>query len=387
MNADRRMVDDRKISLLSSFTEEQLRTQVLIPLLKIMGLANVKEYHGGVPEKGKDIVGHYSDLLGARHHVAIIIKRGDIHGAVGKPGSASEVLYQVEQALSEPFSDVYDLEPIDINECWVVTNGLIKNTAIESIRGKLNKTNLDKVTRFIDREKLVDLLDLHWPTYWLHDRILLMIAHDMKSRIVSARNKAHVIADYHDKMPIKKIIEYAINIEDDLNTLAYMVETIWHSNCHDINCHLEQINAQHEVLNITKMLCRSEDKKIRVEFKYPSIVMDARAFRQCVFNLLRNALQYSKGSSKDIEISDDIVGGNYLIRVRDFGIGIPEGWEDLIFEYGTRATNAISASVIGPGIGLWLSRRLVHLNGGKLLLTSRANPTEFTMYIPTGKKS
>jgi hypothetical protein len=45
----------------------------------------------------------------------------------------------------------------------------IKNTAIESIRGKLKKSNLDKLLRFIDGNKLIELLDKHMPNYFFKE--------------------------------------------------------------------------------------------------------------------------------------------------------------------------------------------------------------------------
>ena len=343
---------DPKIALLSALTEEQLRVQLLVPLLRQMGLVNVKEYHGGSSEKGKDIVGHYTDLLGARHHVAVVVKRGDIHGAVGKPSNASEVLYQVEQALSEPFSDVYSLEPIDITECWVVTSGLIKNTAIESIRGKLSKSNLDKVTRFIDQEKLTTLIDKHWPDYWMHDRIMISLAHDMRAPIAAAKSQALFIARHPGKVSDEVSRRRALDIASEMDLLGHLVEFMYMANRQTINLHVEEIDIQNEVNKVVRMLQSSKaEVSIRVMLtEIPRLRVDPDAFRQCIFNLVRNALQYSTGFKEQIEISGALIGDNALIKVKNFGIGVPEGWEDLIFEQGVRAPNA--SSTAGPGTGL-----------------------------------
>src|SRR5580700_3801550 len=58
--------------------------------------------------------------LALKHYVAVVVKKGDIHGSVSKHGSASEVLFQMEQSLNEPYTDIYDLKEIRFDECWAV---------------------------------------------------------------------------------------------------------------------------------------------------------------------------------------------------------------------------------------------------------------------------
>ncbi|NOR18327.1 NACHT domain-containing protein, partial [candidate division WOR-3 bacterium] len=83
--------------------------------------------------------------------------------------NAKEILFQIEQSFDEPYTDVYGLKELVIDKCVVVTCKDIKNTAIESIRGKLKKSNLDKLLRFIDGNKLIELLDKHMPNYFFKE--------------------------------------------------------------------------------------------------------------------------------------------------------------------------------------------------------------------------
>jgi HEAT repeat protein/energy-coupling factor transporter ATP-binding protein EcfA2 len=78
-------------------------------------------------------------------------------------------LFQIEQSFDEPYTDVYGLKALVIDNCVVVTCKDIKNTALESIRGKLKKSNLDKLLRFIDGNKLIELLDKHLPNYFFKE--------------------------------------------------------------------------------------------------------------------------------------------------------------------------------------------------------------------------
>ena len=103
------MMTDNREEYLQSLSEDQLRNIVLIPLLTQIGFADVIEYHGSV-EKGKDIICRFRDMLGEVRYVGVVVKRTDIHGAVGKTGSAGEVLLQVQQTFDQPYTDIFDLK-------------------------------------------------------------------------------------------------------------------------------------------------------------------------------------------------------------------------------------------------------------------------------------
>lgn len=137
-------------------------------------MQGVLAYHGGSAEKGNTVF--YIGPLGDRRYVGIVAKTTNLHGAVSSRGSASEALFQIEQALNEPYTDVYDLREVSLDECWIITTGDIKNTAVESVRGKLAKSNLHKTTRFVDRNRLIELVDRHMPGFWEIDLHLSPLA-------------------------------------------------------------------------------------------------------------------------------------------------------------------------------------------------------------------
>ena len=159
---------EEKLAMLQGLSEDRLRKEVLIPLFRAMKFKDVIEYHG-TAEKGKDIIYYTEDSFGDRSYTSVVVKKTTITGAVGKKGNAKEILFQIEQSFDEPYTDVYGLKELVIDNCVVVTPKEIKNTAIESIRGKLKKSNLDKLVRFIDGDKLIELLDKHLPNYFFKE--------------------------------------------------------------------------------------------------------------------------------------------------------------------------------------------------------------------------
>ena len=373
---------------IQSLNESQLRTMILLPLLRRMGLDDIKEYHGGGAEKGKDIVCRYKDPLGELHYVGIVVKSTDIHGAVGKKGSASEVLFQVEQTLDEPFSDVYSLENIGIRECWVVTSGLIKNTAIESIRGKLGKSNLDKLTRFIDQDKIITLIDRLWPEFWINDLMLENLAHSLLTPIASTKSRALFIAEHPGTISREKIREVSQEIAAEMDNLEQLVEVVSTLHRDRILLKKKPVNVREAVIDTIKPMSTRKGQRIQIEIDtLPVVYLDIRSFRQILINILLNAIKFSSASSRPVEVRGFEVAGNVVLQIRDWGIGIPEGWEELIFHVGMRAPNAPPAVGPGVGLGLYIARMLIELHQGEIRLTSRVNPTEFSLYLPLGGPS
>lgn len=73
---------------------------------------------------------------------------------------------------------------------------------------------------------------------------------------------------------------------------------------------------------------------------------------QVVTNLLDNAARHAPGSPVRVTVHE--AGDQIAIRVRDFGPGIPPGWESAVFERGIHDKRAG-----GSGLGLSICRRLV----------------------------
>jgi signal transduction histidine kinase len=113
-----------------------------------------------------------------------------------------------------------------------------------------------------------------------------------------------------------------------------------------------------------------------------AIHADERKVKQVLINLLSNAVKFTPE------------GGSIIIRatrgpeavtlaVRDTGIGIAPGDQELIFEEFRQVGNDYTRKQEGTGLGLALARRFVELHGGALSLDSAlGHGSTFTMTIP-----
>lgn len=141
-----------------------------------------------------------------------------------------------------------------------------------------------------------------------------------------------------------------------------------------------------------KPLAEPEGKKIKLEFKnkLKDIPLDQNLIRQVVHNLLANAIRYSQKGKGRVVCTVKKASQNFFeISVKDNGIGIPENVQPRIFEKFYRADNAIKSITEGTGLGLYVSKMIVEVSGGKIWFESAENKgTTFFVHLPMkGMKS
>ena len=102
-----------------------------------------------------------------------------------------------------------------------------------------------------------------------------------------------------------------------------------------------------------------------------NVMIDKQLLKNILINLLSNAIKYSP-EKKEILFKTIITkNGELEIVIRDFGIGIPDQDQPLLFERFFRANNA--GNIQGTGLGLNIVKKYVELIGGKISFISRLN--------------
>ena len=102
----------------------------------------------------------------------------------------------------------------------------------------------------------------------------------------------------------------------------------------------------------------------------PPVRADAGRVDQVLANLLANALRHTpKGGRVEIRLAS--AGAFARFCVRDSGPGIPEAYQQRIFERFFRLDAARSRGSGGSGVGLTVSKGLVEAMGGTMQLSSR----------------
>ncbi len=153
-------------------------------------------------------------------------------------------------------------------------------------------------------------------------------------------------------------------------------------------CSLGQLLNSVESLMQSKAKAEGLNFKIIEEGNLPAqIRTDVTRVRQCLVNLVDNAIKFTKEGHIYLRVSLQETGNAPLIRfaVEDTGIGIPQEKQNEIFETFVQADSRTSREFGGTGLGLAISKRLAELLGGQLTMSSKVGKgSVFSLIIPAG---
>jgi len=125
---------------------------------------------------------------------------------------------------------------------------------------------------------------------------------------------------------------------------------------------------------------RAADKKLALEVQFDSLLPervkgDADRLAQVVSNLVSNAIQFTQSGRVRVAVlltSRDVSLVGIRIEVEDTGIGMDSETQARLFQAYFQADNSAQRRFSGgTGLGLVISRQLVHLMGGQISVRSR----------------
>ncbi|MEI6207892.1 MAG: ATP-binding protein [Desulfuromonadales bacterium] len=135
----------------------------------------------------------------------------------------------------------------------------------------------------------------------------------------------------------------------------------------------------------------ANEKKLKLNLEISGhlpefIIGDRHRINQIVSNLLSNALKFTEHG--EVTVSASIMLSNdgtmrFVVSVIDSGIGIPPEQQSLIFSSFTQLEDFNTRRNIGSGLGLSISKKLVEIMAGEIVLSSTPGEGSiFTVTIP-----
>jgi two-component system phosphate regulon sensor histidine kinase PhoR len=205
------------------------------------------------------------------------------------------------------------------------------------------------------------------------------MTHELKTPLatislaVDALNNHKVINDE------EKIRYYSGMIREENKRMNKQVETILQAariERQEISLNLQELNA-HEIIrkvadNLTLQIQeRKGTLNLNLKAAKHKIIADDVHFSNIIFNLLDNAIKYSREDAP-LQINLETVnnGSMFAIRVRDNGIGMNKETQARVFEKFYRAHTGNLHNVKGFGLGLSYVKAMVDAHHGRIKLES-----------------
>jgi signal transduction histidine kinase len=159
---------------------------------------------------------------------------------------------------------------------------------------------------------------------------------------------------------------------------------------------VSQLEAQRMRVNITRVdltklvhqvVERTQEARERTRIREPLnrrviALADPQRLDQIASNLLSNAVKYGQPDT-DISIDVEENGSEATVAVSNVGPAVPADELPLLFERYVRSRAATGSDTQGLGLGLYIAKRLVEAQGGRIWAESGPDPiTTFHFTVP-----
>ncbi|QNL52075.1 HAMP domain-containing histidine kinase [Olivibacter sp. SDN3] len=189
-----------------------------------------------------------------------------------------------------------------------------------------------------------------------------------------------IIADRKNVQPLATIIKrQAIRLQTLINQvldITSLNKKNLEKEYHNLNLLLEETVNDYQLKTIHEAKIQfvplGQDKQI---------LLNRFLFTTMLNNILDNAIKYNLSSAKKISITVGKEGENFIIAIKDNGIGMPETIKSRIFDKFYRGKNKLKTS--GLGLGLFYVKQTIEAHGWEINIQSEQGlGTEFRIFIP-----
>ncbi|MBW4438792.1 MAG: PAS domain S-box protein [Pleurocapsa minor GSE-CHR-MK-17-07R] len=238
--------------------------------------------------------------------------------------------------------------------------------------------------------ELREALDKERQLVELKSRFASMASHEFRTPLALIRSSADLLRMYYDRMSterreisfdtiIGQVRQLTMLIDDLL--LISRADTLgseYNPRPTDIVRLCQNITDEIQMLALTHTIRFTGPDNL------PPVMLDPDLLRRAVSNLLVNAIKYSPDDTLvNFSLAHEVHSshGTLIIRVQDYGIGIPRASLRNLFSTFFRAPNA--RDIPGTGLGLAIVKRAIDAHRGTVTAHSQENVgTTFIIRLP-----
>ncbi|MFX0180664.1 MAG: sensor histidine kinase, partial [Candidatus Hodarchaeota archaeon] len=310
-----------------------------------------------------------------------IIKKNKIKACYGK-------LIKSGEAFDDALCVLYQNNPILTNQDKLVLFLISDAIEIEKRRWEVQQQLEDQNERKEEQIRKLSEIDK------LKTDLLSRTSHELKTPLISIKGFTELLLNLHKKKLDSEVLSIIEEIKEGSKRLENYVNAIVESS--QLDQGLLKLNSSKENLSALIKDCVAQLKgtaklrkqKISLNIKENlETIFDKEKIYEVISNLLINAIKYTPVEG-DIEIHSDQKDGFYIISIKDNGIGITESEKEKLFtKFGKieRYGQGWDVGIEGTGLGLYISKEIMELHGGKIWVESEGRNKGSTFYFSLPK--
>ena len=207
----------------------------------------------------------------------------------------------------------------------------------------------------------------------MKDLFTNMIAHELRAPLTAMRGYASMIDESAEDEEQRK---YALRIKDSSERLLAIVNDLL-----DVaRIQSGKLSVVHESYDVSEVVIAVTDelhvsayeKHIKLShsgaIETHLAVGDRKRLHQALTNLVSNAIKYTPEGGIELALEEKYA--SIEIRVKDTGMGISSEDQKQLFAPFFRVQNDDVSKITGTGLGMWITKQLIELMGGKIAVES-----------------
>ena len=222
------------------------------------------------------------------------------------------------------------------------------------------------------------------------DSFAYIVSHELQAPLQSLTKFTELLSnEYHDNLDIKgqEYLKRISNSSSKMQAAIENLQTYFHAGKSEqtwITVDLKEICVS-VVENLQSAIAQSKAQIVVGDL--PKIITNPLEISQVLRNLLENAIKFNGAKSPYIEVNATKKKKEWLIWIRDNGIGIAEEFQSKIFQVFYRLDSSNDRS--GIGMGLAVCQKIIESYGGKMGVESiegKGSTFYFTLPIEINPK-
>ncbi len=209
------------------------------------------------------------------------------------------------------------------------------------------------------------------------EQLLLDVSHELRTPLTRTNislemmddcdEKEDIISDMKEmETMISELLESA-KIQSKYGELNYenvnIIDLIY-----DVSLYFENDKPGFEMINIPEKL---------------NVNIDPERIKIMLKNIMSNAIKYSDKNAQSVNIKVENNKESFVLKIKNYGEGIPEKDLDFIFEPFYRVDKSRDKKTGGYGLGMHLVKKIVDAHEGEISISSKQGSwTEVTVKLP-----
>ena len=256
------------------------------------------------------------------------------------------------------------------------------DVAIKTCTGKEISVELLASVYFVDSKKVIqcNIRDIteRKKVEKIKSEFVSMVSHELRTPLSSIKEGVEIVADGTQgklNRGQKECLGIALSNITRLNRLIGDILDISKIQSNILSVKLESCDVRSIIEHVSDLIRIEVEKRGMVlvtdyERDFPKVLADKDRLIQVLFNLLNNAVKFTREKSK-IMLSCHRAGDFAEFSVKDEGAGITPEEISMLFGKFVQLDSTLVRRVGGTGLGLYISRNFVEAMGGKIWAESK----------------